>query len=482
MGIKEKAQEIAIKEAIKKVKEDPDKYLPKLLELAEKMDKDNMWKKQYDFMAKVINDPTNNWYTYIKNMLNDIDENILDKFISNFIINSAIKGIARTHEVKEKEGCGAPWAIVMDPTTACNMKCTGCWAAEYGKSLNLGFDTMDKIVTQGKELGTFWYLFTGGEPLVKKDEVLALCKKHQDCLFVAFTNSTLIDEEFAKKVREVGNLSFSISVEGTEESTDARRGKGTYQKVMHAMDILKKEGILFGFSTCDTSANCEYVMSEAYFDKMIEKGCKYGWFFNYMPVGCSAATELITTPKQREMMYDKIKEYRSTKPIFTVDFWNDGRFVGGCIAGGKHYLHINANGDVEPCVFIHYSNANIKDMDLIQALKQPIFKEYQANQPFNGNLLKPCPLLDNSGKLAEMVKRSGAHSTDLLDPEDVDSLNEKTKNITKDWGVVADRLWEDDPKRPEVEKLIKEEAPAKEKRDKEWNTKGRKFDPEKASK
>lgn len=456
-SIKESAEEVAVKQAIKMAKKDPDKYLPKILSLARKIDKGNMWQDKYDFIEKVLQDDNNNWNKYIKSILNDIDEGVLDKFICNFLFNAAIKGIARTHKVKEKEGCGVPWAIVMDPTTACNMKCVGCWAAEYGKSLNLGFDTMDKIVTQGKEMGTYWYLFTGGEPLVKKDEVLKLCEKHQDCLFVAFTNSTLIDEDFAEKVRKVGNLSFSISVEGTEESTDARRGKGTYAKVMKAMNILKSKGILFGFSTCDTSENCEYVMSEEYFDKMIEKGCKYGWFFNYMPVGCSAATKLITTPEQRKMMYDKIKEYRKTKPIFTVDFWNDGRFVGGCIAGGKHYMHINANGDVEPCVFIHYSNANIKDMDLIDTLKQPLFKEYQKNQPFNDNLLRPCPLLDNSGKLAEMVHKTGAHSTDLLDPEDVDSLNDKTKEITKEWKPIADELWDSDPKKEKREEEIKKE-------------------------
>ena len=141
-------------------------------------------------------------------------------------------------------------------------------------------------------------------------------------------------------------------------------------------------------------------------------------------------------------MYYKLAEYRKTKPLFTVDFWNDGRFVGGCIAGGKHYMHINANGDVEPCVFIHYSNANVKDMSLLETLKQPIFKEYQKNQPFSDNLLRPCPLLDNEGKLAEMVCRCGAHSTDLAHPENVNDLCSKCHNISRDWKVTADKLWE----------------------------------------
>ena len=138
-----------------------------------------MWESKYQFLEKVTKDRDNNWNQYIRNIMEDIDDDIIEKFLCNFIVNSAIKGISRNHEVKEKEGCGAPWAIVMDPTTACNMKCTGCWAADYGKSLNLGYDLMDKIVTEGKEIGCYWYLFTGGEPLVKKDEVLKLCKKHK---------------------------------------------------------------------------------------------------------------------------------------------------------------------------------------------------------------------------------------------------------------------------------------------------------------
>ena len=439
--IKEKATEIAIRQGIQKIKENPEKNLPRIVDVIKVFDKENMYANYYEAVEKFTSEPNNNWYKFMVNVLNDIDEKSVEKFLCNFIVNSAIKGISKNHDIKEKEGCSAPWAIVMDPTTACNMKCTGCWAADYGRSLNLGYDLMDRIITEGKEIGCYWYLYTGGEPLVKKDEIIKLCKKHNDCIFVAFTNATLIDEEFVKEVKEVGNLSFSISVEGTEESTDMRRGKGAYQKVMEAMDLLKENKILFGFSTCATSMNAEYIMSEEYFDKMIEKGCKYGWFFNYMPVGCGAQTDLLTTPKQREDMYYKIGEYRKTKPIFTIDFWNDGRFVGGCIAGGKHYMHINANGDVEPCVFVHYSNANIKDMPLIETLKQPIFKEYQSNQPFSDNLLRPCPLLDNYGKLAEMVCRCGAHSTDLAHPEDVENLCGKCLDISRDWKVTADKLW-----------------------------------------
>ena len=159
----------------------------------------------------------------------------------------------------------------MDPTSACNLKCTGCWAAEYGHLLNLSFEDMDRVITQGKELGIYLYMLTGGEPLVRKKDVIRLCEKHNDCVFHAFTNGTLVDDEFCQEMQRVGNLSLSISLEGYEEVNDGRRGKGVYQKVMHAMDLLKTYGLIFGTSICYTRANIDTVTSDKFLDMIIEK-------------------------------------------------------------------------------------------------------------------------------------------------------------------------------------------------------------------
>jgi radical SAM protein with 4Fe4S-binding SPASM domain len=125
-----------------------------------------------------------------------------------------------------------------------------------------------------------------------------------------------------------------------------------------------------------------------------------------------------------------------------MDFWNDGSYVNGCIAAGRRYLHINANGDVEPCAFIHYSSANIHDVSLIEALQQPLFKEYKKNQPFNDNMLRPCPLLDNPDCLKQMVLDSKAKSTQPKDRENVVDLTNKTQKISKEWEVVSNKLWQ----------------------------------------
>ena len=140
-----------------------------------------------------------------------------------------------------------------------------------------------------------------------------------------------------------------------------------------------------------------------------------------MPVGQGAVPALLPTPQQRTEMYQRIRAFRSSKPIFSMEFQNDAEYVGGCIAGGRRYMHINARGDVEPCVFIHYSNVNIRTCSLLDALKSPIFLAYHDNQPFNENMLRPCPMLENPERLRAMVKETGAKSTDYEAPEDVDS-------------------------------------------------------------
>ena len=127
------------------------------------------------------------------------------------------------------------------------------------------------------------------------------------------------------------------------------------------MDLLKAHGILFGTSICYTRANISTITDDKFLDMIVDKGCRYAWYFHYMPVGNDADVSLLPTMEQREFMYHKVREIRHDKMLFTMDFQNDGEFVGGCIAGGRNYCHINSNGDVEPCVFIHYSGANINE-------------------------------------------------------------------------------------------------------------------------
>lgn len=442
MKVTNKIKKIGVKQALRYLDKDPDKNIPKLMDWVDTFVKDDVFASQRKGIREIINEPDGNWYKYIKSMWSDIDDDVRRHLFESFFLNACLEGWRTQDACREKYQCGIPWAILLDPTSACNLKCIGCWAADYGNSLNMDLKTLDSIITQGKELGTYFYIYSGGEPLVRKKDIITLCEKHPDCTFLSFTNGTLIDEEFADEMLRVKNFVPAISVEGFEEETDFRRGEGTFKAVKNAMDILKSKKLPFGISCCYTSKNVDVIGSEEYFDQMIEWGAKFAWFFTYMPVGVDAVTDLIATDEQREFMYHQIRDFRKTKPLFTLDFWNDGEYVGGCIAGGRRYLHINANGDVEPCAFIHYSDSNIKEKTLIEALQGPLFMQYHNNQPFNNNHLRPCPLLDNPGVLSKMVDDCGAKSTDMMHPEDVHTLSDKCVPAAKKWAVTADKLWQ----------------------------------------
>lgn len=439
-SIKESASAFAIKKAVNWARKDPDKNLLKLLNLVEKADRKQVNRVTYENLHKSLEDPNNNWSIFIKNILHNIDPQVIDKLIP-VLLNLAMNSYSLRTKTIEENHCNVPWAILMDPTSACNLKCKGCWASEYAKNSTLGYETMARIVKEGKAMGTFMYIYTGGEPLVCKDELIRLCEENPDCGFLSFTNGTLIDEAFAKEMKRVGNFFPAFSIEGYEDATDMRRGNGTYQKVLKAMKILKNEGLAFGFSACYHSQNTEEVCSPEYIQFLIDQGCLFGWYFTYMPVGNGAVPELVANAEQRKTAYKLIRQARDTKPIFLMDFWNDGEYVQGCIAGGRHYLHINANGDVEPCAFVHYSNVNIKECSLLDALKSPLFMEYYHGQPWNENHLRPCPILDNPEKIKEAVDRSGAYSTEMLHPESVDDLIKKTVDVAAKWAPVADEIW-----------------------------------------
>lgn len=440
-SVAESAKSFAYRQVISYLDGDPDTNIPKLLDWADKLDKDGYFLSQRTAIRNVISDPDNNWYRLIKSLWDDVDAGVRKRLFENFVVNATIIGYARQEKIRQLYNCNVPWAILLDPTSACNLHCTGCWAAEYGNRLNLSFEEMSRIVDEGTSMGTYMYLFTGGEPMVRKRDIIRLCETHPDCVFLAFTNGTLIDEEFADEMLRVKNFLPAISVEGFEEATDGRRGTGTYQAVMRAMDLLYERKLPFGASCCYTSANYDSISSEEFIDKLVYKGAKFAWFFHYMPVGHNAVVDLLPTPEQREFFYRRIREYRDTKPLFTIDFQNDGEYVGGCIAGGRNYLHINANGDIEPCAFIHYSDSNIRTKSLLDAYRSPLFMAYHDNQPFNGNMLRPCPMLENPGRLTQMVEKSGAHSTDLEQPESASHLCGKCVDYARDWAPTADRLW-----------------------------------------
>lgn len=448
MGMTHSAARLAFGAAIdvmlKSVRKDPEKGINRILDLTGRFAGDVFSKEQLEAAKEYLSNPENKWTQYIYRIIDEIDPHVLKMSALNMGFEAFLNGTKTIRKNREIYKCNIPWLILFDPTSACNLHCTGCWAAEYGNRLNLTFEEMDDLITQCKKLGVYFYMLTGGEPLVRKKDIIRLCEKHNDCEFNVYTNSTLIDEDFCKECVRVGNISFSLSIEGSPETNDGRRGIGHYDAVMNAMRLMKQYGIIFGTSICYTRANIEAVTSDEFLDMLIEKGVRYSFYFHYMPVGNNASPELLPTMEQRKYMIKRIREVRGFtggKPIFLMDFQNDGEYVGGCIAGGRNYFHVNSNGDAEPCVFIHYSNMNIREHSVLEILQSPLFMAYHDGQPFNKNHLRPCPMLENPEYLQEMVRKTGAHSTDLESPESAEHLCGKCAEYAACWQKEADEIW-----------------------------------------
>lgn len=437
------AVDLLLGQILSYVDKDPQKNLLRLVDGAQKLVGSIYPGKNFDNFRKALDDPENIWADFARSIIRDMDRPALQKAIMAMGYGNYI-GTKTVRENREKYKCNFPYIILLDPTSACNRKCRGCWSAEYGHKYNLTLEEMQSVVAQGRELGTHLYMMTGGEPLIRKDDIFTLCAENPDCMFLCYTNATLVDDAFCKEMNRLGNLTLALSIEGTAETNDSRRGEGSYETTLHAMDLLRDNRCLFGMSVCYTSENVDQVTSEAFIDLMIEKGVKFGLYFNYMPIGQSAVPELIPSPAQREYMYKwlrRMRDAKTGKPMFVMDFQNDAEYVGGCIAGGRNYFHINSAGDIEPCVFIHFSDSNIRTHTLLEALQRPLFQAYYHGQPFNDNHLRPCPMLENPDCLRHIIGETGAKSTDILAPESVETLCARCDRFAAAWAPEAERIW-----------------------------------------
>jgi len=384
----------------------------------------------------------------VKKILTQLNKRSRNKLAENLFVNALFIGAKKRWKFIKQHGFKPPFLLVISPTMRCNLLCKGCYAGEYTRDEDLDFETVDRIIREAKRLGVYFYTISGGEPYVWEG-LFRMFKKHNDCYFQTYTNGTLLNEENAEKLAKVGNVAAAISVEGFKRETDLRRGKGVYEKVMKAMDNLRNAGVMFGFSATPTKYNSEILSSERFIDHYINKGCLFGWYFQYIPIGLKPNVDMMATPEQRLRLLKFVHWVRANKPIFIGDFWNDGPYVGGCMAGAlakdcnTGYLHINCHGDVEPCVFSHFAVDNIKDKSLLEAITSPFFKEISKQRPYVENLLRPCMIIDCPYVLRKAVKKCNARPTHpgaetiVEDKKIVRHLD----NYSKRWKELTDPIW-----------------------------------------
>jgi MoaA/NifB/PqqE/SkfB family radical SAM enzyme len=272
-----------------------------------------------------------------------------EKILRSSFIRTAGKTLKR--EIFRRKNGFVPQNITIAPTDWCNLKCVDCYAnANENPPEELETSVIDAVIEEASDKwGMFFFTITGGESL---SQAMDIAKKHPDTPIQLYTNGTLIDRHIAKEMAQMGNIFPLVSVEGFEEETDRIRGKGVYEKVMEAMDILTEEGVIWGISFTLTRNNADVYDDHKFLDTFIDKGAMLGRFLTYMPSGRNASFDKVPTLEQRKKQGDALRELEREKvKFYSVDYLNNPSSFGGCAAAGARYLYINQSGDVFPCVF-----------------------------------------------------------------------------------------------------------------------------------
>lgn len=382
-------------------------------------------------------------YYFVRNLLRTTDNHLRKGWLSREVFHRMVRVFARgvlieDIEYRERQRLKGkdyptPSFIVISPTQVCNLRCPGCYASsDSSKRDSLPYSVVSRILDEKKRL---WHsrftVISGGEPFMWRSEgkdLLDLAEEHNDNFFMVYTNGTLIDEKVAARLRKLGNFTPVISVEGFEENTDRRRGKGTFKKILRAFEVLRAEGVPFGISVVAEKHNWDEVTSwdflRFFFD---EQGAFYGWLFQYMPIGRGFTLENMPGPEERLEMLRRNTEAIKAGYNY-IDFWNQGPMTDGCLAGGRSggYLYIDWKGDVMPCVFIPYKQDNILEIyrrggTLDEVLQSPFFerirrwqKEYALDKPAHhkGNLTMPCPMRDHHAHMWEVLRELDVEPAD----------------------------------------------------------------------
>jgi len=324
--------------------------------------------------------------------------------VNNLILGNLVEGYRRRYGFWEKYQIAPPAALLFSPTMRCNFDCEGCYAARYSREEELDRPTLDRIIAESQEIGINVFTILGGEPFLWP-ELPELFEAHPGAAFQVFTNGSLLDPAMIKRLAAAANVLVVLAIEGWRETTERRRGSGSFDRVLALMDQMRRERMLIAYSVTVTRENVDEVTDPSFVRLMLDHGAHLGWYFHYQPTGRCPQMESLPTPEQRAEMRLRLQAARRDMPILIVDFLNDGALVDGCMSAGRRYIHINHRGDVEPCVFVHFATDNIHDKSLGETLCSDFFRELRKNQPYNSNPLRPCMILDNPQYLRQAVAR-----------------------------------------------------------------------------
>ncbi|NIQ40104.1 MAG: radical SAM protein [Proteobacteria bacterium] len=420
-----------------------DKGLVQMTYLGEKLTSDEEVLGAIKAVREMLQSPTHSTKELFYKVLNYLPKENRVKIFHTLFNNAWFRGGKKRDFFEQNYGFRPPFIMILSPTWRCNLRCEGCYTLGQRRHPGIEYDLVKRILKEAKELGIYFVTILGGEPFVYP-HLFQMLEDHPDIFFQVYTNGTLMDEEKAHRIAELGNAAVVVSCEGYEEETDRWRGKGVYRKIMDAMDYVRESRVILGSSATVTRHNVETVASDEFIDTLVDKGVVAQMYFLYLPVNGEGDINLMVTPEQRDFLRRQVIKFRREKPLFVLDFWNDGPHVEGCIAGGRRYFHINANGDVEPCVYTHIAEHNIRDVSLAEALDGKLFRCIRNKVPHNSNHLRPCMIIDNPHVYREVIEESGAYFTHPGAEEVVTDMAKEMDEYAARFGEFADEVWKEE--------------------------------------
>lgn len=329
-----------------------------------------------------------------------------------FRFAAASRTASKKRRRAEDAGEHIPPFLIASITSRCNLHCAGCYSRQNHATTDekavkqLTAEEWAKLFDEADELGISFILLAGGEPMLRRD-VIEAAGERTDILFPIFTNGTFIDERYFTLFDKCRNLVPIMSIEGGREITDERRGDGIYDKLISNMDEFGRRGLVFGASVTVAGENFMEVTSDAFLDSLSVRGCKAVIFVEYVPV-TDESTELAPTDIQRDFLAGEIHRLREKRPeMVYISFPGDEKLSGGCVAAGRGFFHINSHGGAEPCPFSPYSDVNVKNGSLRDAMHSPLFTALQSGDILLDDHDGGCVLYEKRALVEALIGQKG---------------------------------------------------------------------------
>jgi MoaA/NifB/PqqE/SkfB family radical SAM enzyme len=299
------------------------------------------------------------------------------------------------------QGLHVPPIALFSVTNKCNLHCKGCysWALHKSNGKELSTEELEGVFAEAKALGILFFVLAGGEPFVRSD-LIDVMSRYPEIVFLVFTNGMLIDSGMIAKVKKQKNIIPVISLEGYQDDTDGRRGEGVYQHLQKIINRLKENSIFYSISITLTRNNFDTVTDDQFIKRIVDLGCKLMFLVEYSPVQ-EGTEDWVISEQQRGELMDRVKSFRSKYKSLFFSIPGDEEEIGGCLSAGRGFVHISATGDVEPCPFAPYSDTNLRDSSLKEALQSKFLSTIRRNRD---------QLSETEGGCALWVKREWVRS------------------------------------------------------------------------